>query len=126
MSRTLRWAAGLLATGTLAVLGLASPAQAATVSQPLRTMIANLPVATEIRTGYNRDLFPHWVDADGDGCNSRYEVLIAEAVTRPTVGSRGSVSRTPIGARMETREVRPLDERREPGKACWPTSPART
>jgi hypothetical protein len=92
MIRTLRWAAGLLATGTLAVLGLASPAQAATVSQPLRTMIANLPVATEIRTGYNRDLFPHWVDADGDGCNSRYEVLIAEAVTRPTVGSGCTLS----------------------------------
>ncbi|MFY1689109.1 HNH endonuclease family protein [Plantactinospora sp. WMMB782] len=92
MSRTLRWAAGLLATGTLAVLGLASPAQAATVSQPLRTMIANLPVATEIRTGYNRDLFPHWTDADSDGCNSRYEVLIAEAVTRPTIGSGCTLS----------------------------------
>ena len=92
MSRTLRWAAGLLATGTLAVLGLASPAQAATISQPLRTMIANLPVATEIRTGYNRDLFPHWIDADSDGCNSRYEVLIAEAVIRPTVGSGCTLS----------------------------------
>lgn len=76
---------------TMVVAGLvsvvtAAPAQAA-VSQPLRTMVASLPVATEVRTGYDRDLFNHWVDADGDGCNARYEVLIAEATTAPSVGS---------------------------------------
>jgi hypothetical protein len=92
MTRTLRWASTLLASATLAVLGLANPAQAATISQPLRTMVASLPVATEIRTGYNRDLFPHWVDADSDGCNTRYEVLIAEAVTAPSVGSGCSLT----------------------------------
>ncbi|WP_018350253.1 HNH endonuclease family protein [Longispora albida] len=71
---------------------LASPAWAGTVSLPLRDAVASLPVAAENRTGYNRDLFPHWIDADGDGCNSRYEVLIAEAVTAPSVGSGCTLS----------------------------------
>lgn len=56
-------------------------------SAPLRTAVASLTVAGEDRTGYSRSLFPHWIDADGDGCNTRYEVLIAEATTAPTIGS---------------------------------------
>jgi len=81
----------LVAAGIVAV-ATADPARAASVSQPLRTMVANLPVATEVRTGYDRDLFNLWIDADGDGCNTRYEVLIAEAVTAPTVGSGCSLT----------------------------------
>ncbi|OSZ59048.1 hypothetical protein OQI_18460 [Streptomyces pharetrae CZA14] len=39
-----------------------------------RTYLASLPVATEDRTGYNRDLFPHWITQSGT-CNTRETVL---------------------------------------------------
>jgi hypothetical protein len=82
----------VLLTVGLGLGTVAGPAQAASISTPLRTMVANLTVAAEVRTGYDRALFPLWVDADGDGCNTRYEVLIAEATTAPTIGSGCSLT----------------------------------
>jgi hypothetical protein len=52
---------------------------------PLATLLSQLTLAPERGDGYDRDLFRHWVDDDGDGCNARREVLIAEAVNRPQV-----------------------------------------
>ncbi|WP_183097844.1 HNH endonuclease family protein [Nocardioides pelophilus] len=53
-------------------------------SAPLTTAIASLTVATEVRTGYERSKFKHWVDADGDGCSTRTEVLDIESETSVT------------------------------------------
>jgi hypothetical protein len=63
-------------------------AASTTYSAPLQTAIDDLPLETEDRSGYDRRLFKHWVDADGDGCNTRKEVLIAEADDPVDVGPR--------------------------------------
>ncbi|MFJ2273896.1 HNH endonuclease family protein [Streptomyces sp. NPDC087866] len=54
----------------------------------LAEAIKKIPVAAEKRAGYKRDSFKHWVDEDQDGCSTRQEVLIAEAVTAPKQGER--------------------------------------
>jgi hypothetical protein len=56
-----------------------------TSGESLSQLLAALPITPEHRSGYDRDLFPLWSDADSDGCNTRYEVLIVEAVTAPTI-----------------------------------------
>ena len=64
-----------------------APGNSASGTQSLTAMIASLPVADEHREGYRRDLFRLWIDDDGNGCNTRQEVLIAEAVVPPRIGS---------------------------------------
>jgi hypothetical protein len=73
------------AVAALLVIALAPPSTAAT---ELEMKFATLLVADEVGAGYNRSLFPHWIDADRDGCNARYEVLITEAVVAPAIGAR--------------------------------------
>lgn len=58
---------------------LQAPAQADTFQ---------LTVAEDKTTGYNRSAFKHWIDADKDGCNTRAEVLIAEAIVKPKIGPK--------------------------------------
>ncbi|MGW7639133.1 HNH endonuclease family protein [Streptomyces decoyicus] len=53
----------------------------------LTDAIGRLKVARESRSGYERDKFRLWVDADHDGCDTRKEVLLSEAVKKPTQGT---------------------------------------
>ena len=61
--------AGLF-NGPTASAALPTPVSAATA----RTYLASLTVATEVRTGYERDLFPTWDTISGT-CNTREWIL---------------------------------------------------
>jgi hypothetical protein len=64
-------AAVLLAVLPTAVAPAALAAPAAD-TLPLTEAVAQLPVAAEDRTGYDREQsFGGWIDADRDGCNTR-------------------------------------------------------
>jgi uncharacterized membrane protein YhaH (DUF805 family) len=74
------------------------PAEEPVTPQPpaaqtgLEALVAQLVVAEEFPSGYDRDLFRHWVDASGNGCDARREVLIAESTTPVTVGAGCSLT----------------------------------
>jgi hypothetical protein len=51
-----------------------------------------LRTAPEHTGGYDRALFKHWIDADKNGCDTRKEVLISEAVIKPKKGAKCSLS----------------------------------
>jgi hypothetical protein len=83
----------LMSAGVCAgLVAVPTAAHAADYSAPLSQAITDLPTAAESRAGYSRDLFKHWVDADGDGCDTRDEVLISEAEEAPSVGSGCAIS----------------------------------
>jgi hypothetical protein len=54
--------------------------------------LATIRIVPEYSAGYDRDLFPHWKDLDGDGCDTRREVLIRDSRTAAVVGSSCTVS----------------------------------
>lgn len=83
---------GFDSSGGVSAEGQPTPATQVDASdQPstdeLQDLLTQLEVAPEgPRDGYDRGLFKHWVDADGDGCDTREEVLIAESLVPATQG----------------------------------------
>ncbi|MFE7113143.1 HNH endonuclease family protein [Streptomyces sp. NPDC057575] len=96
----------------------------------LAEAIAKIPAGTEDRTGYKRDSFRLWVDADKDGCDTRKEVLIAEAVKAPEQGARCALSggewlsyydevTVTAATKLDIDHVVPLAEAWDSGASAW-------
>lgn len=85
------------------------------------------------RVGYDRDLFDHWSDVDGDSCNTRYEVLAAESLEpvetsdgcRPTSGlwlSAFDGTTTTDPRSFDIDHLVPLAEAWDSGASSWSSS----
>jgi hypothetical protein len=64
-------------------LGFLLPVEPALASDEIQ-----IRTAAERVGGYDRKLFKHWIDADKNGCDTRKEVLIAEAIVKPKKGPK--------------------------------------
>ena len=89
-----------------------------------------LAISADHVGGYSRNLFKHWIDEDKDGCNTRYEVLISEAIVKPKVGAgcylsggkwrsvyEGKVFTNPTG--LDIDHMVPLAEAWRSGAWAW-------
>ncbi|MFF9788557.1 HNH endonuclease family protein [Streptomyces nigrescens] len=101
-------------------------------SLPLAQAVGQLKVSAESRTGYERDKFHLWIDADHDGCDTRKEVLLAEAVKKPREGKNCRLTggswrsyyddKTVTDARkLDIDHVVPLAEAWDSGASKWST-----
>ncbi len=57
-------------------------------------LLARLATRPEHAAGYTRSAFLHWIDADGNGCDTRDEVLIQESRTPARIGPGCAISGT--------------------------------
>ena len=58
------------------------------IQAPVSANTLQLVVAEDKLSGYKRSAFKHWIDADKNGCNTRAEVLIEEAIVKPKIGPK--------------------------------------
>jgi hypothetical protein len=100
---------GIAAPGSSATSGPTAPARPTTSSGPSSGAtapsttvpadpLAGLRMATEgPRTGYDRNLFGNWIDADHDRCDTREEVLQAQSTTPPQTDYSGTACKVLAG-----------------------------
>jgi hypothetical protein len=88
-----RWWMARLVVVVLVLAGASfvapSGASGATPAE-VQAFLSGLPRAAEgSMGGYSRDLFPHWIDNNGDCQNTRHEVLAWESTVSPGYDSSG-------------------------------------
>ncbi|MFF3431379.1 HNH endonuclease family protein [Streptomyces sp. NPDC002602] len=134
----MKWAATVAA----AALALSLPATTAHAAEtgpaaapqvvPIGVAVSALQLAIEDRTGYQRTSFKHWNAGANplDGCNTRLEVLISEAVEAPEIGPGCTLTGgvwwsyyderpvTPAGA-LDIDHLVPLAEAWDSGASAW-------
>jgi hypothetical protein len=118
--------AGIL-NGPAASAALPTPVSAATA----RTYLASLTVATEVRTGYDRDLFPTWITISGT-CNTREYILkrdgtnvVTNSACTATSGSWYSVydgATWTAASDLDIDHLVPLAEAWDSGARNWTTA----
>ena len=116
-----------LFNGPAASAALPTPVSAATA----RTYLASLTVATEVRTGYDRDLFPTWITISGT-CNTREYVLkrdgtnvVTNSACTATSGSWYSVydgATWTAASDLDIDHLVPLAEAWDSGARNWTTA----
>jgi hypothetical protein len=120
-----------LFNGPTASAALPTPVSAATA----RTYLAQLTVATEDRTGYDRDLFPHWITISGS-CNTRETVLKRDGSNVVTNSSCAATSGSwyspydgatwTAASDLDIDHLVPLAEAWDSGASAWTTSQRQT
>jgi hypothetical protein len=88
--RTHRARALLIVTLLLLTGHVFVPVAASTGTTAATTLAKLRVVAEPQRVGYDRELFPHWLDQDADSCDARAEVLLEESLkaVRKSAGCR--------------------------------------
>ncbi|MFC9484595.1 HNH endonuclease family protein [Streptomyces hydrogenans] len=122
------------AAGAAAAAGApaASVARVAAVVLPLADAVDQLPIADESRTGYDRTKFKHWNSGldPADGCNTRAEVLLDEAIEAPAVAAGCKLSgglwhsyydaaKVNDPAKLDIDHLVPLAESWDSGSSAW-------
>ena len=118
-----------LAVISLVLIGAVSPASALPVLKELtpNQLLASLQVKAETASGtYQRSLFQHWIDADGDGCDTRDEVLQQESTKTISCNLSGGAwvsvydgLKTTNPSALDIDHFVPLKEAWESGAYAW-------
>ena len=64
---------------------LSQDSQRKFVAEDAKSVLSSIRVENEYKTGYKRSLFIHWADLNGDGCDTREEVLKRDSISKPQV-----------------------------------------